>query len=128
MTSPLVSSLARTIGSAMSGLFLVATLQRDAEGSGSPGANPWDPAEPQSTTYACMAIHEEWGTSYLAGGLVHAGDVKVLVLASTLAIEPKPGDRITIRGQTFTVVPAGSGQPPVSTDPAKAVWVLRARS
>jgi hypothetical protein len=121
MTSPLLSSLATTIGKAMSGLFLDATLARDTVDL----TTPWAPASPTPTTYAVKAIHDEWGTSVLAGGLVNTGERKVLVLASTLAIDPLPGDRITIRGETFTIVPAGAGQPPVSTDPAKAVWVLR---
>jgi hypothetical protein len=123
MTSPLLGSLATTIGKAMSGLFLDATLSRD---TASAGGDPWNKPPPTTATYACKAIHEDWGVSYVAGGLVNEGDVKVLVLASTLTIEPLPGDRVTIRSKTFTVVPQGSGQPPVTTDPAKAVWTLRA--
>lgn len=121
MTSPLLSSLASTIGKSMAGLFLDATLVRDSLDL----TTPWAPTNATPTTYAVKAIHDEWGTTVLAGGLINAGERKVLVLASTLPIDPLPGDRITIRGETFTVVPAGAGQPPVSTDPAKAVWVLR---
>jgi len=123
MTSPLLGSLAATIGSAFRTLFLDATLDRDVAAA---GGDAWNPAAPTAASYTCKAIHEEWGVTYVAGGMVNEGEVKVLVLATSLATEPLPGDRITIRGKTYTIVPKGSGQPPVSTDPAKAVWVLRA--
>lgn len=124
MTSPL-DAIAGKIGKAFGPIFYDATLSRD---SFTPDpAEPGEPGTTTITTYPCKAIHEEWGTRYLAGGLVRASDRKVLVLAATLATEPKPGDRITLRGETLTVVPGDtSGQPAVSTDPAKATWTLRA--
>ncbi len=125
MVSPLSGSLAKTIGKAMAGIFLDAVLIRDVVSDPDP-VTPWVPGSNTPVNYPCKAIHEDWSSSYLAGGLVNAGDRKVLVLASTLAVEPAPGDRITIRGETFTVVPQGSGQPAVSTDPARATWTLRA--
>lgn len=124
MTSPLAGSLAKTIGAAMSGLFLPATLSRTTMAEGS---EPWTPGAPTTVVYGCRAIHAAWGSSWLAGGLVDADDVKVMVLASSLATEPEPGDVVTIRGESFTVVPGGSGRPAVMTDPAKAVWELRAK-
>lgn len=127
MPSLLEGGLAAKIGKAFAGIFLDAILSRNIS-----AAVPSEPGEPGATTttpYPCKAIHEEWSTSYLAGGLVLAGERKVLVLAATLATEPRPGDRITIRGETFTVVPEGTaGAPAVSTDPAKATWTLRARA
>jgi len=126
MPSPL-DALAGKIGKAFGGIFLDATLSRD--GFTPDPAEPGEPGEITTATWPCKAIHEEWSTSYLAGGLVLAGERKVLVLAATLATEPKPGDRITIRGETFTVVPgASAGAPAVSTDPARATWTLRARA
>jgi hypothetical protein len=127
MTSPLAGSLARTIGAAFNTLFLDATLTRSTSGD---GPNAWTPGTVTATDYACKAIHEAWSTGLLAQGLVEADDVKVLILASSLSIEPAPGDVITIRGEQFTIVPAGGGKamkPAVSTDPAKAAWEIRAR-
>ena len=124
MTSPLSGALAKTIGKAMSGIFLDATLTRD----GSPTGPPYDPTPGAPTDYPCKAIVDEWDAYYRQGGLVSKTDRKVLVLASTLAVAPLSGDRITIEGLTLTVVPNGSGQPAVSTDPATAVWTLRART
>jgi hypothetical protein len=126
MPSLLEGALAAKIGKAFAGIFLDATLSRDSFASPNP-EKPWEPGDPTTATYPCKAIHEEWGARFLAGGLVLAGERKVLILASTLATEPQPGDRITIRGETFIVAQAGSAsQPPVSTDPAKATWTLRA--
>ncbi len=127
MTSPLAGGLAKTIGRAMSGFFLDAVLTRTVYAAPDP-LEPWAPGDPTETTFACKAIHEEWSAYHRQGGLVLSGDRRVLVLASTLAVEPAPGDRITIRGETFTIVEQGSGQPAVSTDPAKATWVLRCRT
>lgn len=104
--------------------FLDATLTRTAP---TRGAQEWDPPTGETVTaYPCKAIHDSWSASWLANGLVGADEVRILVLAATLSVEPQPGDRITIRGETFTIVPAGSGKPAVATDPAKATWELRA--
>lgn len=124
MASPL-DAIAGKIGKAFSGIFYDAILSRD--GNMPDPTKPGEPGAVTTTTYPCKAIHEEWGTRYLTGGLVQASDRKVLILASTLSIDPLPGDRITIRGEIFTVVGEGtSGQPAISTDPAKATWTLRA--
>jgi hypothetical protein len=124
VVSPLAGSLAKTIGGAFKGLFLDATLTRVTR---APGAQPWEAGTDTTVTYQCKAIHETWGATWLAQGLVAADDVKVLVLAASCAVKPKSGDVVTIRGEAFTVVPMGSGKPAVSTDPAQAVWELRAR-
>ncbi|MGA0564167.1 head-tail joining protein [Ancylobacter sp. VNQ12] len=123
MVKMLDGGLAKILGKALAPIFFDATLSRDAP---SAGPNAWTPGEPTTTSYPCKAIHEEWGASYRSGGLVLAGERKVLILAATLSVTPAPGDRITIRGETFTVATEGAGQPAVSSDPALATWVLRA--
>ena len=106
--------------------FRDATLTRTTTTA---GANPWDPPAGSTTTdYPCKALREEFGASWLAGGLVDATDVKILVLAATLSVTPEAGDRITIGSSSWTVVPAGSGKPAVSADPANAVWELRCKA
>lgn len=123
MASLLEGALAAKIGKALGPIFMAATLTRETRSGPAE-----DPGPPVPTNYACKAIHEEWSTSYLTGGLVTSSDRKILILATTLSVEPLPGDKITIRGETFTVVPGDSaGAPAVSTDPAKATWTLRAR-
>ncbi len=86
-----------------------------------------------TTTFTCKAMIEQYGAGLRRDSLVNAGDVKVLVLAATLSTEPKPLDRITMTtgphaGVTFSVVPSSTpGGDAVRTDPARAVWELRAR-
>ncbi len=126
MTSPLLGSLATTIGKAMSSIFLDATLTRDVPGT---IVDPADPPAPTQVTYGCKAIESEYGTLDRAQGLVSETDIQVLILASTLATDPKPLDRLTIRGKTVSIVPAGSGNmPPVKSDPARATWLCRCRT
>jgi hypothetical protein len=126
MTSPLVSSLAATIGNAMAFLFLDAVLTRDVAGV---ITDPADPPAPTQTTFACKAIEENYSAGLRSAGLVGATDIKVLILANSLATDPQPLDRITIRGKTVTVVPENAGgMRAVQSDPARATWSCRCRS
>lgn len=114
-SSPLAGSLARTIGSAMSTLFLPATLKQ--------GTN----------SYPCRAIFEEYGCGLGAEAIRKTAPVKILALATSLSIKPAMGDVVTISNTTFAegfafVVYSGSEKPAVSIDPAGAVWVLRCRA
>lgn len=117
MTSPLAGSLARTIGSAMSSLFLPATLIRDVP---QVGGDPADPLPPIPATFNCRGMVEAYSQYFKANGLVEQNDRKVLILAASLSVRPKPNDRVTIAGITFTIMD-------VSTDPAEAVWECKGR-
>lgn len=124
MASPLLT-LPKTIGKAFSGIFFAAVLERD---TATPGPNDWTPGEVTTVNHSCKALIEAWSSFQLSGGLVAAGDRKVMILASTVAVQPEAGDRITVRGETFTIVSDGGSMPAVSTDPAKAVWICRGRA
>jgi len=119
VANPLAGSLAKTIGNAMKGLFLDATLLRDTASSNSPDIDPFDPPAPSTTSYSCKAIHDEYSEHDRLAGLVGQGDRKVLILAHSLSVTPINGDRITIRGRTLLITD-------VSTDPALAVWTCKA--
>lgn len=128
MTSILESSLAQTIAKAASFIFLDATLERDVPGT---ITDPADPPPPTQVTYTCKAIEDEYGVGTRAQGLVNVGDVKILILATTLAVAPLPGDRITIRGVKRQIVPMisrATGLPSVQSDPARATWECRTRT
>jgi hypothetical protein len=126
VVSPLLGSLAKSIGTAMASIFLDATLTRDIQGVGS---DPADPPAPTQATYRCKAIEENYSAGLCGQGLVGATDIQILILASTLAVEPAPLDRITIRGRTVTIVPADSkGMKAVQSDPARATWSCRCRT
>jgi|GEM_PF-5456665 len=124
MVSFLEGSLAKTLGKALSSTFLPATLARSTIAA---GPNDWTPGAETVVSYTCRAIHEEWGSEWLAGGLVDASERKILILANSLSVRPEIGDRITIRAETFTIVPADSGKPAVESDPALAIWTCRAK-
>lgn len=124
MTGLLDGVLADMIADGLGPMFLDATLTRMEANAGD---NDWTPGTPFEVSYDCKAMHDAWGASTISGGLVDAADRKVMILASTLSTTPIPGDRINIRDETFIVVSNGRGQPAVTTDPAQAVWTIRAR-
>ncbi|MDB5505333.1 MAG: hypothetical protein JWR89_5235 [Tardiphaga sp.] len=115
MNPPLSGSLARTIGSAFKGLFLPALLVRNVPQT---GGDPADPLPPIPANFPCKAIVESYSDYFKANNLVNASDRKVLILATSVGVRPKPDDRVTISGITFTLQD-------VATDPAEAVWTCR---
>jgi hypothetical protein len=122
-TSPLVSSLAKTIGKAMSSTFLPATFTRLGETA---GPNDWTPGTTGNVNYPCRAIVDDWEESWTSGQDLNAKSTrKVIILAYTLPLRPRSGDQITIRGETFTITPNGS-RPAVMSDPALATWIVSA--
>lgn len=118
MTSPLEGLIAQKIGAGMAKIFYDAVLTRTSLG---PSLSPGEPGTETETEYACKGIVENYSDYAIANSLVDAQDRKILILATSLAIEPTDGDEVTIRGETYRVLP------PVKTDPAKAVWELRGR-
>lgn len=134
MASILESSLAQTIKDAAEFVFMDATLVRSAV---SAPTDPYDPSTGTTThtTYTCKAIHEEYSVGYRGQNLVEQGERRVLILAKSFKlagvavdVTPQGGDKITIRDETFTVVPTGTtGITAVRTDPAKALWDCRCR-
>jgi hypothetical protein len=117
MISPLTNSIANTIYKAMKGLFLDATITRDTITPSSPDV-PFDPPTPTQTDYACKAIVEEYSDFYKLNGLVRDNERKFIILNKSLSITPQPGDRITIRGQTYSISS-------VVADPALATWTCK---
>lgn len=117
MASPLQGSLAATIGKAFNSLFLDAVLTRDVAVI---SPDPADPLPPTQATYGCKGIVQAYSDYFRKNDLVQASDRKVLILAVSLGIRPLEGDRITIRGITFTAIS-------VSTDPAEACWEIQGR-
>lgn len=116
-SSPLSGALAAQIYKGMRKLFLDATLTRDVPGTATDLA---DPPAPTPTDYSCKAIHDTYSAYHRASGLVNEGDVKIIILVGSLSITPLAGDRITIRGKTFSLVKT-------DTDPALATWECQAR-
>jgi hypothetical protein len=119
MASPL-EGLAKTINGALGNIFLDATLTRNVVPS-TPSYDPADPPAPVPTNYACKAIRDSYSIRDMQGGsLILQGDVKILILAESLAVVPQKRDIITIQGSSFVVIDFG-------TDPATAVWTIQGR-
>lgn len=117
--SILEGELADEIAAALdsAGIPFAVTITRDVPGE---GGDPFDPPPPVSTTYTGSGFIDDWDEAFLTGGLVERGDVKVVVIANSIAIVPAAGDRVTARGKTYSVLN-------VSADPALATYTLQAR-
>lgn len=121
MASPLQGKIAAAINKGFQSTFYDATLTRVTPGTPDED-EPWTPVAPTTADYACKAIVEEYSDYHRANTLIEANDRKVLVLADSLSTVPNPAtDTITIRGETYTIVP------PAKIDPANVVWEIQAR-
>lgn len=119
MASILDGELAETIGSALidANIPFDITVTRATPGDGP----PYDPGDPTLTDYPCQGFVDTYSDLFRTDALIEAGDVKVVIIANTLAIEPMPTDTVTARGKTYNVIT-------VSADPALALYELQARA
>lgn len=114
MASVLAGSLAKTVGKALKGIFLDGSVSVPAAAAGS---EPWNPGAQTWTSYSCKIIHEEYSERLKLEGLVNESHRKFLLLANSISIEPAAGHKVTFQGVDYIVRD-------VSTDPARACWVL----
>lgn len=114
MTSLLDGGLARIIGRAVDGLMLDGVLTRGVSTTADERGNP----EETDDTYPCRGFTEDYTAFYRAQAGVPAGDVKVNILAASIATTPLIDDRVTMRGATYRIRS-------VTTDPAHALWVCQ---
>jgi len=118
--SILEGELADDIAAALdsAGIPFAVTITRDVPQE---SPDPADPLPPISTDFACNGFIDDWDASYLASSLVERGDVKIVIIANSIAIVPVAGDRVMVRGKTYSVLN-------VSADPALATYTLQARA
>lgn len=126
MVSPLLGSIAAKVGRAFASTFYDATVSREVPGVIDP-LEPYTPVEPTTVTYSCKGMVDEFSDYAIANQLVDAQDRKVLILATTLSIKPTDGDKVTIKGPTDPAAVTYRIVPPISIDPAGAVWELRCK-
>lgn len=124
-------NLSKIMASAMGPGLLAATLIRKTQGTRAPGSltagrNNGD----SSDSYSCRGFVDEYRQRHkgaASGGrepsLIQEGDRKITLLGGTLPdnIDPRPGDKITIEGATYTVIG------PVKRDPAAATFECQGR-
>lgn len=87
----------------------------------SPPFDPWDPPSPVPVEYPARGFLDEAKADWLPGSLVEAGDVRIVIIASSLEITPAPGDVVEAKGQSYTAVS-------VQADPAGATWQVQGRA
>ncbi|MGB3864782.1 MAG: hypothetical protein WBA29_04025 [Xanthobacteraceae bacterium] len=121
MDSILDGSLADDIADALDSAgipFAAIVVSRDIP-QDSP--DPADPLPPISTDFACKGFIDEWDADYITSTLVERSDVKIVIIANSIAIVPVAGDRVTVRAKSYSVLN-------VSADPALATYTLQARA
>lgn len=120
--SILEGDLAEAVTAALTdaGVPYSVTVTRTVPGEPDP-ETPWIPGEPVITPYACQGWVDAYTAEDIDGTVILSTDVKVIVLLQTLAITPKVGDDVTVRGSTYGVIS-------VQTDPALATATLQVRS
>jgi len=120
--SLLEGELADIINDALEGADLPfdLTLTREVPGSTEPPYSPWNPGPPTTATHACRGFVDDYRADQRDGTLIHLNDRKIVILAPSIAVTPVPGDKLTARGQTYTVVT-------VQADPALATFICQVR-
>lgn len=91
--------------------------------TGEPGENPWDPpGEEVITPYPCRGWVENYDDDALAGTLIDARDVRVMILTTSISIEPTDStDTITVEGRELAIIN-------VKHDASGALFVIQARA
>lgn len=102
------------------GIPYVITISRIVVSEPDP-ETPWIPGEETTTTYECQGFTETFEADYIAGGLVQANDLKVVILAPTLTITSELSDYVTVRSKTYAIIR-------IMPDPALATIALQVRS
>lgn len=118
--SILDGEIAAEVFEALEDVFLPATVTRMLPGSTEPPWAPWNPGPPTPQHNACLGVVDDFAAHLRDGSMIQQTDRKVLILATSLAITPAPGDDCTIRGATGSVIR-------VSADPALATFELQVR-
>lgn len=122
MASILEGELAQTIAEALldADIPFDVVITRTVPGEVDP-EQPWIEPEPEVLTFTCKGFTETFSADYISAGLVQADDVKVVILAPTLATTPQLSDVVTVRGQAYTIIR-------IIPDPALATIALQARA
>lgn len=117
----LVDATARSL---LGGELIVtaATLTKVTPGTRTTGSENAG-TNPTSATHSCEGIVSAFDTGLIDGTLVRREDRRISLLIATLpdGVEPKPGDRITIQGATYTVLEG------VERDAAKFMFTCHGR-
>jgi hypothetical protein len=84
-----------------------------------PASPPWAPTY-TAVPYNCTGLVDAYSAIDRVNAAILITDVRLLIVAATLAVVPAVGNFVTINSTIYTVVS-------VRTDPATALWELQAR-
>ena len=94
--------------------FSDATLTR-ATGSGG-----WDVEAGSTEEYPCKAMLSGYSDHLRAMADIPGTDAKMLIVGTSISIDPLKGDTVTIGGKNWSMID-------VKADPANAMWVCQVR-
>jgi len=97
------------------GLFFSEASLTRATGSGG-----WGEDMASSTTHPCKAMIEAYSDQLRAVAGIPDTDVKLMIVGTSVAIDPIKGDTVTLSGRNWALIR-------VDTDPARAMWSCQAR-
>lgn len=109
------------INKAMGKLLLPVILHSVTQGTRTAGSLTGG-ANPVETDHTCRGFINDYRDHQIDGTIIRQGDRKVTVLGASIApaAVPKPNDRVTVEGATYTVVA-------VKRDPAGATYEMQSR-
>lgn len=117
MASLFESQIADLIYKGFKGKLLTGTLRRETSSSlDSYG----DPASPTVTSYDFEGIREDFDAAYAARAGIPITDVKILIIAGSIEVQPTKDDKVFIRNRWHQV------RRIISIDPASATYTLQA--
>lgn len=113
--------IAKTMAGALGKHLLPATLTSKTPGTRTAGALTAG-TNPDESTASAKGIIDDYSEGLIDGTLIRQGDRRVLLLGGTISggVVPKPGDQVTIEGDTYNVIR-------VARDPAAATYTLQVR-
>lgn len=99
------------------------TLTKSTPGTRTAGAISAG-TNPTTATFTATGLVSDYKASQIDGTLIKQGDRQVTLFGASISngAVPEPGDRITIDGETLTIVKGGVGR-----DPAKATYLCQCR-
>ena len=117
MASLLESFVRKQIKQGFQGQLLSGTLRRKTPGNtldeyGDPTSNTF-------TTYTFNGMVDTYNAVYRAQAQIPETDVKVLIIAGSLSVDPQRDDQVKIRSTWYQLRSA-------ETDPARAAWECQA--
>ncbi len=117
----LASDVANSLGRADRLGVSDATLYTVAAGSRTSGAVSGG-TNPQESSHTCRGFERSFAADQINGTTVTANDRMINLFADTISnpAEPKPGDKVTIGGNTYRIISVGR-------DPASVLYSCHGR-